>query len=76
MVIDTTMAPMLTIREVAKILHVHPNTVRRWSDRGMLRAARITRRGDRRFQKQDVRIFMAELHKHNGNHKEVMQARE
>jgi excisionase family DNA binding protein len=74
MVIDTTMAPMLTVREVAKILHVHPNTVRRWSDRGMLRATRITHRGDRRFQKQDVSIFLAELHKHNGNEKEIMQA--
>ncbi len=74
MAIDTEMAPMLTVREVAKILHVHPNTVRRWSDRGMLRAPRITRRGDRRFQKQDVSTLLAELHKHNGNGKEVMQA--
>ena len=68
------MAPVLTVREVAKILHVHPNTVRRWNDRGTLRATRIGRRGDRRFQKRDVSILLAELHKHNGDLKQVRQA--
>ena len=74
MVIDTTMAPMLTVRDVAKILHVHPNTVRRWSDRGMLRATRIGRRGDRRFREDDVHRFLAKLKAQGGNEKEVMQA--
>jgi excisionase family DNA binding protein len=73
-VIGTEMAPMLTVREVAKILHVHPNTVRRWSDRGMIGAVRITCRGDRRFQRQDVSAFLAELHRHNGNQKEALRA--
>jgi excisionase family DNA binding protein len=65
---------MLTVGEVARILHVHPNTVRRWSDRGMLRATRITRRGDRRFRKQDVSSFLGELREPNGNEKEVVEA--
>ncbi len=55
------MDDMLTIREVAKLLHVHPNTLRRWSDDGRLKAYRITSRGDRRFRQQDVINLLEEL---------------
>ena len=44
------MSNMLTVREVARLLHVHPNTLRRWSNNGRIRAYRITPRGDRRFK--------------------------
>ncbi|MCR4394797.1 MAG: helix-turn-helix domain-containing protein [Dehalococcoidales bacterium] len=54
------LGPMLTVREVAHLLHVHSNTVRRWSDRGLLKAYRITSRGDRRFRKEDVLRFLEE----------------
>ena len=53
--------PMLTVREVARLLHIHSNTLRRWSDRGVIRAYRITRRGDRRFRQEDIDRFLAEL---------------
>ncbi len=53
--------PMLTVREVARLLHIHSNTVRRWSDQGLIRAYRITRRGDRRFRREDIAHFLAEL---------------
>jgi excisionase family DNA binding protein len=52
---------MLTVREVARILHVHPNTLRRWSNDGRLRAYRITSRGDRRYKREDIARFLAEL---------------
>jgi excisionase family DNA binding protein len=52
---------MLTVREVADLLHIHANTVRRWSDRGVLRAYRIAQRGDRRFRREDVARFIADL---------------
>jgi excisionase family DNA binding protein len=44
------MDDMLTVREVARLLHVHPNTLRRWSNSGRIKAYRITPRGDRRTE--------------------------
>ena len=61
MVSDNQIGPMLTVREVARLLNIHGNTVRRWSDRGIIRAYRITRRGDRRFRREDIAYFLAEL---------------
>ncbi len=54
MVIDWENGNLLTVGQVARILHIHPNTVRRWSNRGILKAYRISDRGDRRFRKEDV----------------------
>lgn len=51
---------MLTVRQLARLLNVHINTVRRWNDRGILKAYRIGPRGDRRFSRQDIDIFLAE----------------
>ena len=49
---------MLTTREVAQLLNLHVNTVRRWSDQGILRAYRIGPRGDRRFKREDIDNFL------------------
>ena len=49
---------MLTATEVARLLHIHINTVRRWSDRGVLTTYRIGTRGDRRFDKEDILNFL------------------
>jgi excisionase family DNA binding protein len=61
MAYERQIRPMLTVREVAEMLHIHTNTVRRWSDQGVLRAYRITHRGDRRFRREDVALFLADL---------------
>jgi excisionase family DNA binding protein len=49
---------MLTANEVAEILHLHVNTVKRLGDRGELKYYRVCKRGDRRFLLEDVRRFL------------------
>lgn len=49
---------LLTPGQVARILSVHINTVRRWSNQGMLRSYRISVRGDRRFRQEDIDEFV------------------
>jgi excisionase family DNA binding protein len=55
------MDKMLTPREVAELLHVHTNTLRRWSDKGIIAAYRINPRGDRRYRLQDIECFLAQF---------------
>ena len=62
---------MLTVREVADLLHVHPNTLRRWSNKGVIRAYRITPRGDRRFKREEIDRFLAELNGHGHDRQEA-----
>jgi excisionase family DNA binding protein len=49
--------PMLTASEVARVLNLHINTVRRWSYQGTLKSYHIGSIGDRRFCKDDVDAF-------------------
>jgi len=49
---------MLTASEVAGMLHLHVNTVKRLGDRGELPFYRVCRRGDRRFLLKDVMSFL------------------
>jgi excisionase family DNA binding protein len=65
--------PMLTVKEVAQLLHIHINTVRRWSDQNIIRSFRITRRGDRRFRQEDIAHFLAEYNDFNMNKSSVRE---
>lgn len=49
---------LLTVAEVSDLLGVHMNTVRRWSERGLLTVYYIGSRGDRRFRRQDIDSFL------------------
>ena len=49
----------LTVTKAARLLGVHPNTIRAWSDRGRLRFYRINQRGDRRYRLGDLQRFLA-----------------
>ena len=49
---------MLRIGDVARLLNVHVNTVRRWNNDGILKAYRIGHRGDRRFRREDIAAFL------------------
>ena len=65
MAIDKETDSMLTIAEVSRILHVHPNTLRRWADKGIIKSYSITSRGDRRFMPRDIERFLAETKAQN-----------
>jgi excisionase family DNA binding protein len=60
------MPSLLTVREVARLLNIHGSTVRRWVDKGILRAYRINSRGDRRFKCEDIYRFLNELNSNRG----------
>lgn len=60
MAIDKNIDPMLTASDVARLLNVHMNTVRRWSNQGVLKAYRIGSRGDRRFRQEDIDYFLSQ----------------
>jgi len=55
---DQMLPSLLTVQEVARFLRVHVSTVRRWSNRGLLKSYRINPRGDRRFKREDVLAFL------------------
>jgi excisionase family DNA binding protein len=58
MINDNQGSEMLRIGKVSQLLHVHPNTVRRWSEKGIIKAYRIGIRGDRRFKSKDLEAFL------------------
>ncbi|MFO7995913.1 MAG: helix-turn-helix domain-containing protein [Dehalococcoidia bacterium] len=72
---DERMSDMLTIREVARLLHIHPNTLRRWSNAGRISAYRINSRGDRRFKREEVARFLAESNGQPNIWEEIMGRR-
>jgi diguanylate cyclase (GGDEF)-like protein/excisionase family DNA binding protein len=51
-------AASLPITRAARLLGVHPNTLRAWADQGRIRCLRVNERGDRRFLVEDLHAFM------------------
>lgn len=45
---------ILTMKQVSEFLNVHPNTLRNWDNKGILKAIRFGSRRDRRYKKSDV----------------------
>jgi excisionase family DNA binding protein len=54
------MAQLMQVRQVARTLGVHENTVRRWEERGLLHAVRLPS-GVRRFRPDDVEAIRAQM---------------
>ncbi len=52
MTYNSELPELLTIKEAAKLIHVHPNTLRNWEREGKISAVRIGSRRDRRYPKQ------------------------
>ena len=56
---DLSSDTMLTVSHVARLFGVHVNTVRQWSNNGIIRVYRIGPRRDRRFKREDIDSFLA-----------------
>ena len=51
---DLKMATMLTTTMAGRLLGVHPNTIVRWANQGILPCFRIGPRNDRRFVRDEL----------------------
>ena len=47
------MEPLMQVRQAARALGVHENTLRRWAERGLISAVRLPS-GVRRFRAEDI----------------------
>ncbi len=56
--VDESLDRMLTLNEVAYLLHVHPGTIRRWEKNGQLRSYRLGPKNVIRFKREDVSDFL------------------
>jgi excisionase family DNA binding protein len=54
------MAQLMQVRQAARALGVHENTIRRWEGRGLLRAVRLPS-GVRRFRAEDIEAVRAQM---------------
>lgn len=59
MVINVHPDQLLTVAQAARVLGVHGNTVRAWTEQGLLQCVRINRRGDRRYDRAELESFLA-----------------
>jgi excisionase family DNA binding protein len=55
-----TTSRLLTMREVCQLLHIHSNTLRRWSELGIIKTYRIGLGSHRRFKEEDVVALIVE----------------
>ena len=54
---------LLKISETAKLLNVHPNTLRKWDKKGVLVAIRFGERKDRRYREEDIAKLISQKNK-------------
>ena len=56
--VSNSMEELLTLGEAAKLLKVHPNTLRLWDKKGVLTAVRIGVKRARRYKKEEIEKFI------------------
>lgn len=54
----TQILELLTLKETCDILKVHPNTLRQWDKKGVLKAVRIGIKKSLRYRKEDIEKFI------------------
>lgn len=45
---------LISLKEAARILNVHPETLRRWDNQGRLKAIKVGSRKDRKYRPADI----------------------
>ncbi len=55
---DTKKGDIITLAEACAILGLHPNTLRKWDNKGYLKAIRFGTRKDRRYRKSDIQKLL------------------
>ena len=51
---NESLPDILTLDQACRLLNCHPNTLRNWDNKGILKAIRFGSRGDRRYRKSDI----------------------
>ncbi len=64
---------LMTSGEAARLLNIHANTLRRWSDNGIINVLRICARGDRRYDREEVIKLVYGLRKYGGDVKKAKE---
>jgi excisionase family DNA binding protein len=57
---------MLTMGEACGVLNVHSNTLRRWTETGLIKAYRFGLGGHRRYRQEDVVALLVEQESFGG----------
>ncbi len=63
---------LLTTSQAAELLNVHENTIRRWSEKGIIKPYRIGPRADRRFTVTEITALNGRIHQHAGDVRDHM----
>lgn len=54
----SSLPDILTLQQACDVLNCHPNTLRQWDNKGVLKAMRFGTRKDRRYRKEDIAKFL------------------
>jgi len=54
----SSLPDILTLQQACDVLNCHPNTLRQWDNKGVLKAMRFGTRKDRRYRKEDIIKFL------------------
>jgi len=58
---------ILTLQQACDVLNCHPNTLRSWDNKGLLKAIRFGARRDRRYKKADILKLINQRNGRNSN---------
>lgn len=64
--IESNKGEIISLAQAIEILGVHPNTLRKWDNKGFLKTIRIGTRKDRRYRRsQVIKILKEDFKKEN-----------